>query len=165
MLKDVHNQRYMVASSLLRSLHEDSQHLMETSNDPSACARHTSSAGHMKTRRWTLQDVQRETIRDRRVLKKRVQLCSRLLQLSLTVSLAITQGAGGCAISPIIRYRRFLDFTKTDLLNKQDTGDLLAALKLLFESGKARPTDVNEKGETILHVCTPETVANVALTQ
>jgi hypothetical protein len=167
MLKDVHNQRYMVAPSLLRSLHEDSQDLIDISNGPNSnnCGGHTSYTTVLKSRRGILQDVQRRGKGDRLILNKRFQICNKLLQFSLTVSLAITKGAGGCAISPVITYRYFRDFGKLYWTSSLEGREILQWLELVYRSGKARPTDVNLDGETMLDVCTPGTAAKIALTK
>ncbi|KAF7134031.1 hypothetical protein CNMCM5793_005611 [Aspergillus hiratsukae] len=130
MLRDVHNHGYMVAPSLLRFLHEDSQNLMD-SNGPNSnnFGGQTSSTTVLRSRRGILQDVQRGKSRERLIVNGRFQIGSKLLQLSLTVSLAITKGAGGCSINPTIAYRSFRDFDKIGLLEILDTRELLPALK------------------------------------
>ncbi|KAL3440404.1 hypothetical protein BJX65DRAFT_33028 [Aspergillus insuetus] len=93
--------------------------------------------------------------------------CSRFLRFSATVSLNMTKGAGGFAISPSLRFRAVVleDSPAFSLLHGYGcsrgglrcmigkTNIKVAHQKLftLFNTGQASPTDTLENGDTLLH--------------
>lgn len=93
------------------------------------------------------------------------KLCNRFLSYAVDVSLTITTGAGGFAISPNLAFRAIVsDSPAFELIvdaiqsfRCQGGGlgllkNLRVTLFRLFQEGKASPTDTDVYGDTIFHV-------------
>jgi hypothetical protein len=99
---------------------------------------------------------------------KRWTFCNRFLSYTIRISLEITQGAGGLAISPHLQFRatvprhspifRLLSSTQDSLRSKSVGITLENTQKKLFEllrDGKGSWSDTLPDGNTILHVRKP----------
>jgi len=94
-------------------------------------------------------------------------VCNRFLKYAVTASLTVTNGSGGCSISPNVQFRaivsdnspafRLLQETNLRLekLESQETliQETRAALFELFYTREASLSDTRGNGDTILHVC------------
>ena len=99
-----------------------------------------------------------------------VQYVGILLTGAIRVSITINRGAGGTSISPtldfarvvpsdshafkIVRWNEAFDEGKVENITELDKylRDTLKELELLFRDGNASPHDVDELGNTLLHV-------------
>lgn len=114
-----------------------------------------------------------------KTIQSRYRIFNNLLRYSIDLSLRITTGAGGFAISPNIafhavvkdspafilvedHFRRFDDESYSpegrenlhERYGPQDFTDLRVRLLRLYQEGKASPTDVNLSSQTVFHVST-----------
>lgn len=100
-----------------------------------------------------------------KTIQSQYKFCSRFLSYSINVSLSITTGAGGFAISPNLAFRAIVRDSPpfaliekaTESLRYEAGGlevlkDLRVKLLRLFQEGKASPTDTGPYGDTIFHV-------------
>ena len=95
--------------------------------------------------------------------------CTRVLGYSIAATFSVGRGAGGLSISPYLILRavvprdspafRLLDLSVWDRNNKlrfsspfDHVNWILQQLNLLFQDGKASPTDVTSDGTTLLYV-------------
>ncbi|KAH7371860.1 hypothetical protein BKA64DRAFT_729050 [Cadophora sp. MPI-SDFR-AT-0126] len=91
--------------------------------------------------------------------------CTKLLGYSIAVTFSATRGPGGLAISPHLALRAIVprDSPAFSLIRKKyldisesstpmaEANWILRQLKMLFDQGKASPTDITENGDTLLH--------------
>ncbi|KAL2837119.1 hypothetical protein BJY01DRAFT_251635 [Aspergillus pseudoustus] len=92
-------------------------------------------------------------------------VCNRFLKYAVTASLTVTNGSGGCSISPNLQFRAIvpdnspafslLEETNLRLEKSESNGTLIketrAALFELFYTSKASLSDTRGNGDTILH--------------
>ncbi|RHZ69879.1 hypothetical protein CDV55_101975 [Aspergillus turcosus] len=131
---------FQVAPSLLQSMQDENRHTM--------AALRCSSAYTLGRRRAAHQQSQ--------VLEKTFRLQSRLLRFSLTLTLSITKGAGGCSIAPTLIYHGITTHEPRALMMDyfQDTPflerDYVQCFRYLFEKRIIRPFDRSPNGWTLL---------------
>lgn len=97
----------------------------------------------------------------------RVVYCGRLIAQAVTASMHLRRGAGGFSISPNLHCSRVVSSESPifDLIDTQVFGifdkktnitselnALMRKIEQLFRDGKASPRDVNEQGDSLLHV-------------
>ncbi|KAF7128522.1 hypothetical protein CNMCM5793_003310 [Aspergillus hiratsukae] len=129
-----------VAPSLLQSMQDENRHTM--------AALRCSSAYTVGRRRAAPEQSQ--------VLEKKFRVQSRLLRFSLTLTLSITTGAGGCSIAPALIYRGITGQDFRDLIEDyfRDTPflerDYVQCSRYLFEKRIIRPFDRTRGGTTLL---------------
>ncbi|RHZ65985.1 uncharacterized protein CDV56_109124 [Aspergillus thermomutatus] len=92
------------------------------------------------------------------VMEKKIELQSRLLRFSLTLTLSITKGAGGCSIAPTLTYRGITTQDFESLIGEyfRDTPVLernyVQCCHYLFEKRIIRPSDTQTNEATLLEV-------------
>ena len=96
----------------------------------------------------------------------RISFCGSLLQGAVQVAMSMTRGSGGFSISPVLAFDRIvssntapfriLNFSfngKTTAADMQATFDFRKKeLLRLYQEGKASPRDIDENGNTVMHV-------------
>ncbi|GIJ91390.1 hypothetical protein Asppvi_010355 [Aspergillus pseudoviridinutans] len=92
------------------------------------------------------------------VLKKKLQLCSRFLSFSITLTLSITKGAGGCSISPTLTYQGITPYGFKELMyayfrdTRKGEGTYSECCHYLIQNKLVRPSDIEADGSTMLDV-------------
>ena len=98
-----------------------------------------------------------------KLFKIRLWYCGGILAQAIEASIHLTRGAGGFSISPNLSFscvvpsnsNAFRLFRSYDLIRgprPQDLDVLIESLSRLFQDGKASPRDVDEDGNSLLHV-------------
>jgi hypothetical protein len=91
------------------------------------------------------------------VLKKKLHLYSRFLRFSLTLTLSVTKGAGGCSISPTLTYQAITQYGFKQLMyayfrERKGEGTYSECCHYLIQNKLVRPSDIEADGTTILDV-------------
>ncbi|EAW11922.1 uncharacterized protein ACLA_006800 [Aspergillus clavatus NRRL 1] len=92
------------------------------------------------------------------VLKRKIHLHSGILRFSLSLSLSITQRAGGYSIGHTLTYRAITPYDFDELMNRYRENPVnhansdLSCCRYLFESGVIKPSDKSRDGITMLDV-------------
>lgn len=142
MIRHLVDNRLQVAPALLQSMQDE--------NRRATAALQCSSCHTLGRRRAAPQQAQ--------ALEKKIQLQSRFLRLSLTLTLSITKGARGCSIAPTLTYHGITTRIPESLINDyfQDTPvlerDHVQCFRYLFEKRIIRPFDRKTDGSTLLEV-------------
>ncbi|RLL95031.1 hypothetical protein CFD26_102744 [Aspergillus turcosus] len=129
-----------VAPSLLQSMQDENRHAVAALRCSSAYTLGRRRAAHQRSQ----------------VLEKKFRLQSRLLRFSLTLTLSITKGAGGCSIAPTLIYHGIATHDPEDLIRDYFQGtpvlerDYVQCFRYLFEKRIIRPFDRSPNGWTLL---------------